>query len=100
MVNVHESAEAGKDPSCASDAEPAKEIESPTAQRSADVGEVIAGTGALLLAVIVLVVLDDAPRESVTVSRAVYTPGVTYRNELVAAVASVVPSSVKSHAYR
>ena len=52
---------------------PENAIDCPTDHVWVDSGAAIAGTGALPSAVIVSVVLDEAPSWSVTVRRAVYT---------------------------
>lgn len=66
----HDSRLAGIAPSSASVEPPSKSILSPTAHVRAVVGVVIVGTGAVLLALIVTVLLSDSPPGSVTRSRA------------------------------
>src|SRR5712692_9076097 len=79
MMSVHESPDAGKEPSCPSVAWPEKLMASPTAQVRLERGESITGTGGVLFAVTVigeLVVVE--PWLSVTWSLTVYVPGVVY----------------------
>ena len=79
MSIVQDSADAGSVPSCASVAEPEKEIESPTFQVRLGFGVLITGTGAELLALIVIALeVVDARWLSVTRRRTLYEPGVWY----------------------
>src|SRR4051794_11597884 len=99
MISDHANADAGTFPSCLSVAEAENAITSPTFQVRVESGLPIVTTGGVLSAWISTLVVDEAPKLSVTLSPTSTVPGPYVRVGFTTVESSYWPSPSRSHAY-